>query len=415
MTALLQHFPVWMSLCAAGLVVVFSVATPIGELAAQEELTGDEARQYALMLCDGFDKNRQAFQRFTCRFTVVCGSAKCGGEWWTKDSWDGNVETVSQVADGLLVKDGKVFRYSIVPRPPASPPKGVDHPKQDRGNSAVDLSRGFSLGCFPEDHILADNEYILSEAPIGPQAIISRRSDWDRALWSMRTPWHPVFLNEYAYLDWLRRIIGPAPTRSGAKFRVIRGAPVGPHRLTIVDLGTDFYIDESRGYMPIKMVDFEYVLDKLGGTPRLGDRVVALFTEVSQVKGYGWFPMKWTSVSGRRDKTTCLIFQLQVTELTMGRPKPELLQLKIRAGRHLIDQKNATKLRDLVIDQDTFVTAKDLPKLLDRYYNPSKYLGSIGPRRRPAVWAWLLWGFCGVVAAIGGTYLYIRRVRSGRR
>ncbi|GIW94853.1 MAG: hypothetical protein KatS3mg110_2894 [Pirellulaceae bacterium] len=249
---------------------------------------------------------------------------------------------------------------------------------------------------------------------IGPQAIISPIADWKGFLADLTTPWDHTFPLDRSYLDELRFEL----ENYSFPWNVTRGIRAGSQTLTVVEAvggSLSYYVDESRGYLPVKIVYIPLVVDKAGGKPRLGNRVHVLFSEVGHVKGHGWLPMQWTYVSSNMGAQTCELWQFKVTELTMGRPKPELIQVKIPAGRHLIDQKNATKLRDLVIDQDTFVTARDLPKLLDRYYNPSKYLGSIGPRRRPAVWAWLLWGVCGVVAAVGGTYLYIRRWRSGRR
>jgi len=376
---------------------------------AEELLTDETARQYVLMLCDAFDKNRAACQRFTCRYTLVCGNAECSDSWWNKDSWTGELSAVHGVAEGLFVKDGRTFRCSIYPKDHYG-----DLPAAKNGTATGPTPSGLPDAwalCFPPENMVADDQYVFSDDSIGPQAIISRVAEWRGAFTILRTPWNPIFMNEHAYLDLVRRWI----TEYNYAFKVRRNVTLGGDKVTLVYLGEpdtgrlEYYVDEARGYLPRKVVD----IDSKDTNPR---EVKALYTDVSYFKGYGWFPMKWTSVRGpyRDGKNTCFVDQLQVVELTMGRPKPELLQVKIPKGRHLIDQSLNRSLRDLVIEKDTVITVKDIPTLLDRYYNPSKYVESARRGPRPLLWPRVVLVVLGAIAVLGSAYIGYRRWRSAR-
>jgi hypothetical protein len=366
---------------------------------AEEILSGETAKQYALMLCDGFDKNREAFQQFTCRFTVVCGRTQCPGQWWRGDSWGAEMETVRQTAEGLLARDGNVFRYKLMPgkvkvefeRAPVQDMVGHTGEK----NSVAFFSSG--LGYGTED-MLFDDEFVINDPEMGPQAIISPINEWPEFRGLMITPWQPRFLNPNAFLEDVRICI----TQYNTSCKVTRDMPFGSGRVTLVEFGTVYYVDEERGYIPRKAL---YVHHK--------ERVKALFTEAGYVEGKGWFPMKWTLVDSpyAEDKVvSCFVTELRVTELTMERPGRELLTMKVSKGRHFIDQTNLGKLKQLVIEEDTDVGIKDVPKLVDRYRNPTY---SEVPRKpvgkRVVVVA------CGmlVVAGVGYAY-YLYRRRLGR-
>jgi len=371
-------------------------------LNGQEEdlLSGELAKQYILMLCDGFDKNRHAFVQFTCRCHVVCGTTHVPSQWWKNNCWEQEVTNVEEEGEVLVAKDGDVFRYSFT--------RGKDQ-------LHAEIRKGEFSMCLSSEHILADDKYVFWDDSLGPQAIISPRHELASGFYySMTTPWQPRFLNERAFLDDLRFLI----TKYNARYKVRRNVAFGPEKLTVIYSGdltgkysvTEYYVDEPRGYMPRKIL---YVSDALSGARQ----VRVLYTEVSYVRGYGWFPMRWSAVSSpygedRQDKVRCFAIELRVTDLSIGRPKRELLQLKIPKGRHLIDQRFPPSAKPLVIPEDTFISVKDIPILLDRYRNPSKYVESARRGPRPSLWPRVVLVVLGVIAVLGIAYIGYRRWRS---
>jgi len=383
---------------------------------AEEVLSGEMGKQYVLMLCDGFDKNREAFKQYTCRFMLVCGTTECPGQWWKRDSWDTQIDAVDQTAAGLLARDGKVFRYQLAaekyrissPSPSDGSGGRGENATTSSGTTAVSFA---SLGCFGfgKEDTLFDDEYVISDVEIGPQAIISPIEDWPGFRSSIISPWHPkvTFLHDHPYIEAVRYLV---LSSSEFYFSVKRDAQAGLAVLTypFVDSTLEYVVDERRGFLPIKVIKTSKSAQKV--------TVTVLYVEATHIKGFGWFPMRWTFVysSDGEKNVVCSVTELRVTELTMGRPTPELLTMKVPQGRRFIDQTNLGKLKQLVMEKDTNVTIKDVPTLVDRYRNPSKYVESARRGPRLSLWPRVVLVVLGAVAVLGIAYIGYRRWRSAR-
>jgi hypothetical protein len=387
----------------------FAVFLIVAEMrgTAEETLTGEAGKQYVLMLYDGFHKNREAFQAFTCKFTAACGSVDCPEQWWQKETWDAEISSVDQTAQGFLARDGKVFRYHIV----ADEGRHLILGAAENNSSDRAPVRVAVVSCLTAstNDTLFDDKYVIQDLPIGPQAIMSPIEDWPQFRINIVSPWHPniTFLPMEPYLDALRNLV----TMSQNSFATVKkdpgaGATIVSH--PFVGGGVEYHVDERRGYMPVKMVRTQ----TMSGI----ETMEVLFTEVSQIKGFGWFPMKWTKVSAQRSQSQVkgTVVQLSVSDLKMGRPDREVITLKISKGRHLIDQKNIDRLDAIVMQEDTVVTANDIPKLLDRYYNPSKYVESARRGPRLSLWPRVVLVVLGAIAVLGIAYIGYRRWRSAR-
>jgi len=193
-------------------------------------------------------------------------------------------------------------------------------------------------------------------------------------------------------------------------FSVKRDAQAGLAVLTypFVDSTLEYVVDERRGFLPIKVIKTSKSAQKV--------TVTVLYVEATHIKGYGWFPMRWTFVysSDGEKNVVCSVTELRVTELTMGRPTPELLTMKVPQGRRFIDQTNLGKLKQLVMEKDTNVTIKDVPTLVDRYRNPSKYVESARRGPRLSLWPRVVLVVLGAIAVLGSAYIGYRRWRSAR-
>jgi hypothetical protein len=83
---------------------------------AEDVLTGATAREYALMLCQGYEANRKSLSQFVCRFTIACGPVELG-----EQGWEQGINSPKQRGVAFLWQDGETVCYKLESDGPNQP------------------------------------------------------------------------------------------------------------------------------------------------------------------------------------------------------------------------------------------------------------------------------------------------------
>lgn len=281
-------------------------------------LGAGESRDYALVLCEGFLANRDRFKAFTCRGIVGCGWARSVEEALAEGLLQAG-KTDEPPMEFLWVKSGPEYRYSL-----------VDVPGK-RSHT------GGSMWCYQPGERVGNDIYRLTLGPwgnfVGDYQTAPSKKD------PGATPWTPGCFGggECQLLCYVKKSLTAPGTI--AKVTVVKNVMVRNRTTTMIQLTQTvkvgdgkseeayekYYVDESRGYIPI-------------WAENSSGRWIAI--DVEYVAGKGWWPMRWVTNyldNDRRAKDDPAVrgHELRVTEIVVGKPKPDDLRIAVPARTRL--------------------------------------------------------------------------------
>lgn len=376
----------------------------------QETLTGTEAERYLLMLCDGYEANRDKFQYYICRGEVRWGRLKVSLS-------HPDVEKLLATDDGLLdaARQGLVvfssrnclegtgfllefldirsrniwrFRWTNTAEKPGDPvlPRAGAAQGPHYCNGNVD--------------VLADDKYFIVA---GRRALPPYMGEVSKqpSFVGVYSPWHESAWRSMSAMDTLRgylQIVLPDPTKK-AVLTVTKnvrklGFMTTQVRFTMPGREETWWVCEDKGYIP--------VLVTVDSTEN-NYRSWRICDDIRRVDRRGWWPMHvahWSSDSWSG-------IELRVHEVEAGRrPTRDMLTLTLAETPISVMY---DPLRPMYIQGTMRVTVDDIPRLLARYY------GRPEPSKSWPLWRYVTLAVTAIIVVVSGCgYAYVRLRRRKR-
>lgn len=369
-------------------------------------LTGEEARRYALMLCDGYEANREKFQHYICRGEVRWGRLKVSlslpdlKELLGTD--DGFLEAARQgmvvpsirecwkgtgyILEVLDVRSGNLRRFisTAVAEKPGEPvlpgpyaPDGTAY--CNGGRELLTDGKYFFIKGVTIGNLMGE----VSKDPDFDQLVIF--SSWNQRVWGWVSPMDQL----RAYIE---RVL-PDPAKR-ATLTVRRNVPKIGFLTSEVVYDSPYsretwWVCEEKGYIAVLK---ESVNKEDGYISR------HICDDVRRVGRRGWWPMHLIQFGDSGNG-----IELRVLEVDADR-RPARDMFTLTLSHASVSVRDPEFLRwPLRIEGQKQLTVEDIPKLLARYYGQPE-----PPKRRP------LWRRAATVAVVallvvgGGWYAYLQ-------
>ncbi|GIW92635.1 MAG: hypothetical protein KatS3mg110_0676 [Pirellulaceae bacterium] len=394
---------------SAGLVVLgtISLLFPAGTGYAEGPiLEGEEARQYALVVYDGYVSNREKFRYYicTCRLQV---STKVRG---LEEAFRGNLPLDDEYcphfgrsqADLVCARSGDILLYRF--RTPQTPrPIDIKElPKPQMTPQATPVKLGF---CFLDYDVLFDSTYVINTCFTN---YIAEKARWNAWNVSNYGPWNRRIQGGEDEMDELGRWLEAMAQRRDLNMtvRVERNVDRWDFPTTLIKvvvvtpnypnlkggeplISTTFFkysIDESRGYIPIHIEGVQYLSP--AKQPAKRELLAVWGTHCLDIRkvGRGWWPYHWVSAQVRADGLTVetvwkgvdassgqpvklLIDAMEgeVIDLQLRKPPRKLLAVTFSKGDG-VRAPYGEGYSPIRFTEPTEVTVDDIPRLLAMYF-----------------------------------------------